>query len=57
MRFTNISLALLAVAMWAFVSESDYQAAKASEKAYCERLADGAHSDYLQIRSACDGDG
>ena len=57
MRFTNISLALLAVAMGAFVSESDYQAAKASEKAYCERLADGAHSDYLQIRSACDGHG
>ena len=50
---TSAALAVLFFALIGFVGEQDYQDALASEAAYCSRLADGAHTDYLKIEGVC----
>lgn len=50
---TSAVLAALFFVLLGFVGEQDYQDALASESAYCSRLADGLHADYLGIRELC----
>lgn len=50
---TSAVLAALFFALIGFVGEQDYQDALASEAAYCSRLADGDHADYLRISEVC----
>lgn len=54
MNLTGLSAFALFMALWGIASEADYQDALASEADYCARLADGAHSDYLELREVCD---
>lgn len=49
-----IGLTALAVALMGMAGANDYEDALASEAAYCDRVAAGAHSDYLQISEVCD---
>ena len=35
------------------VSEADFADAKGSEAAYCERVIEGTHTDYLQLGGVC----
>ncbi len=51
---TGIGLTALALTALGTVSEADFADAKASEAAYCERVIEGAHSDYLQLGGVCD---
>ena len=53
MKLTPTACALLFAALWATASDADYQDALASEAAYCARLSDGAHTDYLNIGEVC----
>lgn len=46
-------LILLIVLAFGYIGESDYQDALASEKRYIERVCDGTHSDYLDLKRDC----
>ena len=48
------SLMALTVAMLGMTGNADFADAMDSEAAYCARLADGSHSDYLNISEVCD---
>lgn len=48
-----ISASVLLVIGLGFAGEADFADAKASEAAYCERVIDGTHSDYLQLGGVC----
>lgn len=50
---TGIGLTALALTAISSVSEGDYAEAKASEAAYCERVIEGTHTDYLQLGGVC----
>ena len=50
---TSAALAALFFVLLGLAGEQDYQDALASESAYCSRLADGAHTDYLKIEGVC----
>lgn len=54
-RLIAIGLAALTFALLGVAGNADYEDAKASEAAYCERVADGSHSDYLNISEVCNG--
>lgn len=49
----RVALPIAALMALNVVGDSDFEAALASEAAYCNRLADGAHSDYLSIQEVC----
>ena len=46
-------LILLIVLAFGYIGESDYQDALASEKRYIERVCDGTHADYLDLKRDC----
>ena len=50
---TSVMATALLLSALGAVSDSDFEDAKASEAAYCERLAAGAHSDYLDLKEVC----
>jgi hypothetical protein len=52
-KLTAIALAALAITAMGVAGNADFEDAKASEAAYCERVASGAHSDYLNISEVC----
>jgi len=51
--FTGIGLTALALTALGTVSEADFADAKASEAAYCARVIEGTHTDYLQLGGVC----
>jgi len=51
LRFALPAALLLAFAV---AGDSDFEDAIASEVAYCDRLADNEHADYLNIQEVCD---
>jgi hypothetical protein len=51
---TSVALAALIFVLLGFAGEQDYLDAKASEAAYCARVADKAHTDYLELGEVCD---
>lgn len=53
MNITYITLTALSLLLWAVASEGDFQDALISEADYCARLAQGEHSDYLNISEVC----
>lgn len=46
-------LILLIILFFVYIGEADYQDALASEQRYVERVCDGAHSDYLNLKRSC----
>lgn len=48
-----LSMTALAIAGLGTAGTSDFEAAMAEEAAYCARVADGSHSDYLNISEVC----
>ena len=52
---TLSALGLTALVLTALVtvSDADFEDAKASEEAYCERVIEGTHTDYLQLGGVC----
>ena len=52
-RLKTIALIAIALALMGVAGANDYDDAMASEAAYCERVASGAHSDYLNISEVC----
>ena len=52
-RLIAIGLAALTFALLGTTGSADFEDAMASEEAYCERVSDGAHTDYLQLGGVC----
>lgn len=50
----SAALAALVFILLGVAGEQDYQDALASEAAYCARVADKAHTDYLELGEVCD---
>ena len=48
-----LALTTLAIAGLGTAGSADFADAKASEAAYCERVMDGTHTDYLQLGGVC----
>jgi hypothetical protein len=52
-----LAVTTLAIAGLGTAGSADFEDAKASEAAYCERVIEGTHTDYLQLGGVChDGD-
>ena len=49
----GLGLTALTFALLGFTGTSDFEVAMVEEAAYCARVADGSHSDYLQISEVC----
>lgn len=49
----SAALAAFLFALIGVVAEQDYADAVAEESAYCARVADGTHTDYLRLREVC----
>ena len=45
---------LLMILLFGYIGEADYQDALASEQRYVERVCDGTHSDYLELKRPCE---
>ena len=50
----SAALAALVFVLLGIAGEQDYQDALASQDAYCARVADKAHTDYLDLGDVCD---
>lgn len=48
-----LALTTLAIAGLGTAGSADFADAKASEAAYCERVIEGTHTDYLQLGGVC----
>ncbi len=48
-----LALTTLAIAGLGTAGTADFEDAKASEAAYCERVIEGTHTDYLQLGGVC----
>lgn len=47
------ALAAFLFALIGVVADQDYTDAVAEESAYCARVADGTHTDYLRLQEVC----
>lgn len=52
-ELTTAALIALTLALLGIAGANDFEDAKASEAAYCERVASGTHTDYLNISEVC----
>lgn len=52
-ELTTAAMIALTLALLGIAGANDFEDAKASEAAYCERVASGTHTDYLNISEVC----
>lgn len=48
-----LTMTALAIAGLGTAGTADFEDAMASEAAYCARVSDGTHTDYLQLGGVC----
>lgn len=52
-ELTTAALIAFTLALLGIAGANDFEDAKASEAAYCERVSSGTHTDYLNISEVC----